>query len=256
MYFRHVGEQLRGFATKPIEITNNYLGYKLIYYLDYFWFEEEKKSDKKYGLIEYAFSGAAYYVDLSRDFPMKSRKWEKNRMKEYKGTLKHFFQSAYHNSIEEQGFIIKDTWSDLKAFQYFLNTNPTVAYARWLLTERLFYYNKKSKESTYLHFLPDQDYLFQLENSESEKTDNSRVIPLVNNLLVFHFWDSNHLISDARISYLRILPDELNCQPQVIVDPLGNYQIKDGILLWNYLDNHMKLKTSLPINYNQQWAGK
>ena len=42
LYFYYDGERLTGHATKPLEIINNYLGYKLVYFLDYFWLQEGK----------------------------------------------------------------------------------------------------------------------------------------------------------------------------------------------------------------------
>ena len=67
--------------------------------------------------------------------------------------------------------------------------------------------------------------------------------------MIFHFWDTKHQIKDARVSLLRIIPDETDQIPKLFVDHFGNYRIEKGKLSSDYLDNHMKLRVSLPMNY-------
>jgi hypothetical protein len=76
----------------PIQIEHKGLGYKITYDLMYFTLTDER--------IEYF--GYSKFENLKG----KKRKWEKNRLKAYKGSQTHFIHSLQKANTREEGFII------------------------------------------------------------------------------------------------------------------------------------------------------
>lgn len=253
LYFNFSGDQLNGYAVEPIEVVNNYLGYKLIYFLDYFWYAESKETSIDDRTIRFAFSGEAYYIDLTEVDSPKTRQWKNNRKIAFKGTLKHFMQSAYYYQIYEQGFNLRHTWTDLKEFQDDLGLNPAIANSRWLLTKRLFFRDDEMKKNIDLHYLPENDRIVQVEVNEYNLSDSTKVFTFENSMLVFYFLDEHQSDDEARISYFRIIADNKEISPHIVVDHLGNYKVIGGTLQWDYLDKNTKLGTALPMDYNEPW---
>lgn len=82
-------------AIKPIEILNRKLGYKIYYDLVKFNIDHKTTS----------FHGYARYVKL-KGKKRQQKRWEKNRLKAYNGSLLHFFRSLYMANVQEEGFVI------------------------------------------------------------------------------------------------------------------------------------------------------
>lgn len=82
-------------AKKPIEILNSKLGYKIYYDLVKFTADAKATS----------FYGHARYVAL-KGTKRQQKRWEKNRLKAYNGSLLHFFRSLYMANVQEEGFVI------------------------------------------------------------------------------------------------------------------------------------------------------
>lgn len=78
-------------------IENNALGYRLKYLLEYFEYNYNTK------IIYYA--GYPYYEEL-KGGNAKRKKWEKNRIIAYNGSIQHFLKSLYNNTTTQEGFVI------------------------------------------------------------------------------------------------------------------------------------------------------
>jgi hypothetical protein len=81
-------------ASKPLQIVNKSLGYKVTYFLDNF----EKTSNLT------SFKGLASFEKLVAEDVKQNRKWEQNRKEAYEGSLKHFLKALVENRLEEEGF--------------------------------------------------------------------------------------------------------------------------------------------------------
>ncbi len=81
-------------ASKPLQIVNKSLGYKVTYFLDNF----EKTSNLT------SFKGLASFEKLVAEDEKQNRKWEQNRAEAYEGSLKHFLKALVENRLEEEGF--------------------------------------------------------------------------------------------------------------------------------------------------------
>ena len=78
-------------------LENKALGYRLKYLLQYFEY------NYKTNVIYYA--GFPYFEEL-KGSKAKQKKWQKNRLNAYNGSLQHLFKSLYNNTVNQQGFSI------------------------------------------------------------------------------------------------------------------------------------------------------
>ena len=80
-------------ADTALVIINSWLGYKIIYNLEEFWYD--------YATGKPHFSGYARYEELGS-----ATKWIKHRDKAYHGSKLHFYRSLVNHQLYEQGFEI------------------------------------------------------------------------------------------------------------------------------------------------------
>lgn len=87
---------LNAFAKKPIVINNTYLGYKIDYYLDYFYY----RNDTVF------FQGAFYFKPKKITNPEKLKTIKEHRKEVYYGSKMHFIRSLYNNELKKEGYKI------------------------------------------------------------------------------------------------------------------------------------------------------
>lgn len=85
-------------SRNPLQLTNNYLGYKIEY--DLIDFNVDFKSNYALTL------GTALFSELNDDNSV-SKKWKENRKKSYLGSVNHFIKAVYDNKIVEEGYDVK-----------------------------------------------------------------------------------------------------------------------------------------------------
>jgi hypothetical protein len=81
-------------ASAPIEITNTYLGYSVVFHLKNF------QSDG----LTYLIDGNAYFIEMNDK--EKKQTWEKNRELAYLGSERHLMKAILANRVTEEGFKI------------------------------------------------------------------------------------------------------------------------------------------------------
>ncbi|MBX2895860.1 MAG: carboxypeptidase-like regulatory domain-containing protein [Cyclobacteriaceae bacterium] len=79
-------------ASAPIEITNNYLGYTVLFHLKHF----------QSGSQGYSIDGHAYFKELND--PAKTELWAANRAQVYSASDRHLFKSILSNQATQQGY--------------------------------------------------------------------------------------------------------------------------------------------------------
>lgn len=87
--------QLEAYAKEPLKIKNSALGYLITYDLVSFRQDTEKVT----------YMGYTRYEDLAGS-KRKKRRWKKNRLKAYYGSMTHFFRSLYTAHLKEDGFVV------------------------------------------------------------------------------------------------------------------------------------------------------
>ncbi len=81
-------------STLPIEIINNALGYKLLFYLTDFTL----KSNRLH------YQGDVYFNELAPKLSTDKSMWSKNRIETFLGSKRHFIIAMNSKRIEQQGF--------------------------------------------------------------------------------------------------------------------------------------------------------
>lgn len=91
-------KELTASSRNPLIITNKYLGYKIEY--DLIDFNVNYKTNYALTL------GTALFSELKAG-SSQQKKWKKNRLKSYLGSVNHFMKSIYFNKLEENGYDVK-----------------------------------------------------------------------------------------------------------------------------------------------------
>ena len=81
-------------AAQPVQIVNKTLGYKITYFMDNF--------EKTNSLT--AYKGLASFEKLVPEDARQERRWQRNRVEAYEGSMKHFLKALVDNRLEEEGF--------------------------------------------------------------------------------------------------------------------------------------------------------
>ncbi|MBT4410425.1 MAG: carboxypeptidase-like regulatory domain-containing protein [Bacteroidetes bacterium] len=251
LYFYHDGVVLNGYATAPIKIVNNYLGYDLIYFLDYFKFSEE--IDLPDGTLQkafFVFQGSARYLER-KDAPQRIQKrWERNRNEEFKGSFRHFLAAVFNDLLDESGFEVKEAWLDLPDFEESQNMSPAMAYIRSLEMERFFTWNRESGKSGFLYYFPHQVYQIKDQTKDLNVIPQKKSLCFTENLLVFYKNQAKSGLGDAKVTSFSLSPDSVDKNIGAIhFNELGQYNIIGAELLWTHLGDSKKLLNTVPADY-------
>jgi len=95
-------DTLKAFASKPIQIYNKELGYKITYYLDKFEFNKKKNI--------FLFAGNIIFNEDLATKGSKRRLYERKRKDAFKGSRMHFFRSLWANQLASNGFKVYDSF--------------------------------------------------------------------------------------------------------------------------------------------------
>lgn len=97
-YYYKKRNKLRVKATNPLIVTNNALGYKIIYQLDSFVYDYN-------GNIS-SYTGYPLFDTLSGT-PAQQATWKQNRLYAYSGSRLHFIRSWYDSTLDYEGFVLE-----------------------------------------------------------------------------------------------------------------------------------------------------
>ncbi len=143
------GSSLKAFAIKPIEIVNNGLGYKIKYYLDLFEYNRGS------GFFSYK-GNALFNEDMSVGMTQNNI-FEKRRKKAYIGSIFHFFRSLWRNSLESNGFIIRNSEGESLNFNDLVITGADSKKYLCYLGNLYLYYMSKPPDS-YIEIVKNKVY--------------------------------------------------------------------------------------------------
>jgi CarboxypepD_reg-like domain len=87
---------LYGYSEKPILINNKYLGYKIKYYLDQFYFRRDTVF----------FQGSYYFKENKTTNRYLLKKYKRHRRLVYFGSKMHFMRALYNNKLKEERYTV------------------------------------------------------------------------------------------------------------------------------------------------------
>ena len=140
-------DTLKAFASKPILIVNNALGYKITYYLDKFEYYRKNKS--------FLYKGSAYFnEDMSAALTQK-KFFEKRRKNAYLGSRSHFFSSLWTNSLKSNGFIVRNSVDEIINYEDIVIVRA--GFKKYLsYKDNLYIYYLSKSPNSYIEPLKDQ----------------------------------------------------------------------------------------------------
>jgi hypothetical protein len=94
-------DTLKAYATKPLQIDNRALGYKITYYLDIFEYDKQSKS--------FLFKGNIIYREDSTAKGTNKQYFERKRKLAYLGSRIHFFRALWTNDLNSAGFTVRNS---------------------------------------------------------------------------------------------------------------------------------------------------
>jgi len=115
--YKSAKDTLKAFASKPLEIINYALGYKILYYLDKFEYCNQDQTFQYLGNI-------IFKEDLAK-LDTNSLACFRNRKDAFLGSRMHFFRSLWENSLEANGFSIRNKYGEeLITSKFVFRVNP------------------------------------------------------------------------------------------------------------------------------------
>ncbi|MGZ2371400.1 carboxypeptidase-like regulatory domain-containing protein [Ancylomarina sp. YFZ004] len=117
--YNSCSDTLKAFASKPIEIENKILGYKLMYFLDKFEYYRKTRSFFYIGHI-------VYKEDLAVNGKTKLN-YLRERKDTFLGSRMHFFRSLWNNNLTMNGFSVRDECGIKLSYDKFVkNVSPNL----------------------------------------------------------------------------------------------------------------------------------
>ncbi|MBA4411193.1 MAG: carboxypeptidase-like regulatory domain-containing protein [Bacteroidota bacterium] len=102
-------DTLKAFASKPLQIINRKLGYKITYYLDKFEYYKRNQSFLYKGNL-------IFNEDMAINDPQKPV-IERRRKNAFRGSRMHFFRSLWKNDLKSTGFVVYNLSNDFLDYQ-------------------------------------------------------------------------------------------------------------------------------------------
>jgi hypothetical protein len=145
------GDTLKAFASKPIIIVNNALGYKITYYLDEFEYSRKNKS--------FLYKGSAFFTEDMSDALTKKGFFEKRRKNAYLGSRSHFFSSLWTNSLNSNGFIVRNSIEEIIDYKDIVIVRA--GFTKYLSYKgNLYIYYLSKSPNSYIEPLKDQVFFY------------------------------------------------------------------------------------------------
>ena len=247
LYFYYNGKELNGYAVKPLRIKNRYLGYDILYYLDYFKFIETDNS----GGGQYVYSGSGLYSEAGESNFLNRWKWINTRKREFEGSLRHFLICLYHDQLTEYGYFVTKSWLSRNEVKKKEGLSDEAWLARSNAMDSVFNWDPESNKPEYLYYFPYLEY-----NCGDNLTDPERVPPVKifktdEKLLVFYEKYGNWISPYAQLTSFSLRKNSVDGGEitELVFDSSGLYSVKNGELSWIYLDNKIRLVQALPDDY-------
>ncbi|MCX6226688.1 MAG: carboxypeptidase-like regulatory domain-containing protein [Bacteroidia bacterium] len=234
--FRKAGSRIIASARSPLLITNNRLGYKLTYHLDFFVFNDSEDYNRtSKNMCFYSFQGVSLYEGLKAEDTVTYEKWAHNRNEDFSGSLGHFLACLYSDQLSSNGYKV------IKAGVPGTLINKKIKEPA-LVIDSVFFFDAQRNQSLYLYYLPMNPYPINEKTGMLGKPD-CMSLKCSDTLLVFKEKRDLLIFYDDEITLFYIGKGDLEFYPS------GDYQIFNGDLLWASLEAKKKIIKILPLDY-------
>ncbi|MFN8289089.1 MAG: carboxypeptidase-like regulatory domain-containing protein [Chitinophagaceae bacterium] len=236
--YKESSKKLVAWSDEPLVIENKALGYTIHYQLENF--SVDFTNDKL------LFLGYPYLEEMKDENGKHKEKWERNRLKAWKGSMKHFMKAAYDNKLKEEGFEVQQlSWTDENTGKnnvFAASLSDSIAMVSNLFRQGGFMGKKE------MPLLGVNDFLFP-------KSEGTRALYFAGFLYIVYKKDLEE------INYYKGIPDQKRRSVQrsviflanngkiVEVDEKGNYFPAKGVFSIGYWAWREKMSELLPLDY-------
>ncbi|HMB90564.1 MAG TPA: carboxypeptidase-like regulatory domain-containing protein [Rhodothermales bacterium] len=138
---------LHATASAPLEVENRALGYRVTFHL----------SVLQGNLPSSVYSGQGFFTELEPKSDREARRWRKNRLKAYRGSLRHFLSALVQDHLDQDNFQLFEIAQP--GLHHHAATDPTTVYQQ---TEQDFLYVLDFFGALYVLYRgEDQEYGFK-----------------------------------------------------------------------------------------------
>ena len=159
--------EFQAFSKEPLVIMNRALGYKVVVDLEEFEWNLRRRTGYYYTYQR--------FEELEPENDAERQIWDENRKKAYRGSLKHFLHSVYHDKVYSEGFTYRQTRSLRKAELQELTYHRTV---KGIPENSGFVFYNLSRPISVMYTIDTNDLL------TSRRVEESAMNPLRNNDII------------------------------------------------------------------------
>ncbi|MBT3243662.1 MAG: carboxypeptidase-like regulatory domain-containing protein [Bacteroidetes bacterium] len=242
LIFYYEGDALVGVAKKPLKISNRYLGYELIYYLDYFKYLSDTGDDifNRLG-DQYAFEGVALFTSRESKSWFRTTNWRLNREKEYQGSLRHFLASLYTNTIAQEGFRTMKAWQGYDDIQYTQQLSSSMLRIKTINIDSIYTWDSRMKSSRFLYYFATESY--PLDEKIDSAAHGSKLFSMPDTIFVFHDQKDTPTRADDLIATLSLSSGRVEFNRD------GTIQNQKGQIFWKHHDNRTRIIRMVPRDF-------
>jgi len=241
LYFYYEGEALVGVSKKPLKIVNNYLGYELTFFLDFFKYIVEQDEELTIGIGDYyAFEGSSLFHAKESKSWLKKTNWRLNRIKEYQGSQRHFMSCLYSEDYTES-FEVKKVWQGYHDIQFKQQLSTALLKVKTIQIDSLYTWDSRKMEPKFLYYYPENEYPI-IEKMLDHENDTKKLI-FTDSLFVFYDPIKTESIYNDKIATFSL------SEGVIVINRDGSLVGGTGDIKWKYHDNRTRIIRMLPLNF-------
>jgi len=212
---------LKAFVDEPLILENKALGYLLKYSLTDFEFNFKTRI--------FYYQGYPFFAELESDKNAKNKRWQRNRLDTYKGSLMHFMRALYQNKIAQEGFEVRKIIRQKKTPSFTFSSTGTNDF----LIDQL---------------LPGDSIAFAVDSATAgmQFNDYLQVIYPAKKMPEFYTRTQKNMLPNTPITAELMMP---NSNDKIYITANGSYYYGKSLLVLAYWAWSEKLSNMLPLEY-------
>ncbi|MGE5458717.1 MAG: carboxypeptidase-like regulatory domain-containing protein [Methanococcaceae archaeon] len=139
-------DTLRAYTTKPLQIENRLLGYKITYFLDQFEYDRENAT--------FFYEGNIIFNEEMTSVESQKKSFERVRKDVYIGSRMHFFRELCADNLKAAGFLVQDQSKEKLSYKKLVVEESDHKYLSYKGNLTISYYSKVNKSQ--IVFLKDR----------------------------------------------------------------------------------------------------
>lgn len=212
--FVYENNVLQATASAPLEVENRALGYKITFHLDVLRGNPQSS----------IYIGQGFFTELEPKNDREARRWHKNRLEAYRGSLRHFLSALVRDHLDNDGFQLFEIAQP--GLHHHANTDPQTVY--------------QQAEQDFLYVLDFFGALYVLYGAEDREQGFEEHLDAVNVAV------KRRIVMKGNAQYSWLT---LNAGP-IIFDAEGRLRNPNGLTRYGYWGWEERMAMTLPWNFD------